>query len=161
MISGACIAVRRNVFEQVGEFSSEYFMYGEDVDLCKRSGYPAGKSIICQRQALSTLAVRAQSCGNRATSQQSVYRNRCKPTSQNSTEAYSIAYRLSRVFMALLRTIVLISFTVLGGNPETKRARSASLRKWWTVFCWSIGIKTREQRSRLEFRTNRTKPQSL
>jgi N-acetylglucosaminyl-diphospho-decaprenol L-rhamnosyltransferase len=142
MISGACIAVRRNVFEQVGEFSSEYFMYGEDVDLCKKIWISGWK--IYYLPSTSIVHLGGQSTKLRESSDFSTI---CLQESMQTYvskfygPAYGIAYRLSRVVMALLRTIALISFTVLGGSPETKRARSASLRKWWTVFCWSIGIK--------------------
>lgn len=34
VISGACLMVKKNVFEKVGLFSPDYFMYSEDVDLC-------------------------------------------------------------------------------------------------------------------------------
>jgi len=37
MISGACLMMRRSVFERIGLFSTEYFMYAEDVDLCYKS----------------------------------------------------------------------------------------------------------------------------
>ena len=33
MISGACMLIKRNVFESVGTFSEDYFMYAEDLDL--------------------------------------------------------------------------------------------------------------------------------
>jgi len=42
-ITGACMMMRREVFEKVGLFSEEYFMYAEDVDLCwkvTRAGFP-------------------------------------------------------------------------------------------------------------------------
>ena len=41
-LSGACLAVTREAFEQIGGFTESYFMYGEDLDLCfklQRSGY--------------------------------------------------------------------------------------------------------------------------
>jgi len=33
-VSGACLMIKRSVFESVEMFSTEYFMYSEDVDLC-------------------------------------------------------------------------------------------------------------------------------
>ncbi|MBU6411805.1 MAG: glycosyltransferase family 2 protein, partial [Verrucomicrobia bacterium] len=34
VISGACLLIRRHAFQQIGGFSTDYFMYSEDVELC-------------------------------------------------------------------------------------------------------------------------------
>ena len=41
MISGACLMIKREVFQQIGRFSEEYFMYTEDADLLLQ-GKPGG-----------------------------------------------------------------------------------------------------------------------
>jgi GT2 family glycosyltransferase len=46
VISGACMLIRREVFEEVGQFSETYFMYAEDLDLCYKVA-SAGYINIC------------------------------------------------------------------------------------------------------------------
>ena len=33
-VSGACLMIKGSIFEEIGMFSSDYFMYSEDIDLC-------------------------------------------------------------------------------------------------------------------------------
>jgi GT2 family glycosyltransferase len=42
-LAGAFMIVRRGVFEEVGGFDEGYFLYGEDVDLCRRLSAAGGE----------------------------------------------------------------------------------------------------------------------
>ncbi|SQG64166.1 putative lipopolysaccharide biosynthesis glycosyltransferase wbbL [Corynebacterium renale] len=46
-LSGSCMLVRWDAFEEVGGFDERYFMYLEDVDLCDRLGRAGWSSVWC------------------------------------------------------------------------------------------------------------------
>lgn len=52
-LSGACLLVRREAFEAVGGFDESYFMFLEDVDLCRRLG-EAGFASVYVPSAVAT-----------------------------------------------------------------------------------------------------------
>lgn len=62
-VSGCGMVVRREVIEDVGVFSPEYFMYYEDLDLCLRVK-KAGWRIVCATGAMMWHAVSASSGGS-------------------------------------------------------------------------------------------------
>ncbi|HWH32901.1 MAG TPA: glycosyltransferase family 2 protein [Egibacteraceae bacterium] len=57
-VSGACLALRREAFDQVGGFDPSYFMFVEDVDLCARL-WEAGWTVVFSPVAEVTHAVGA------------------------------------------------------------------------------------------------------
>lgn len=45
-ISGTCMMIRRQVFEQIGLFDEGFFLYFEEVDFCRRAGEAGWKSYV-------------------------------------------------------------------------------------------------------------------
>ncbi len=52
-LSGSCMLIRREAFDAVGGFDDSYFMYFEDVDLCRRIG-KAGWTMVYAPSAVVT-----------------------------------------------------------------------------------------------------------
>ncbi|MEF3691515.1 MAG: glycosyltransferase family 2 protein [Candidatus Moraniibacteriota bacterium] len=48
-ITGACLFIRKRIFLQLGGFDEKFFLYYEDLDLCKRVREAGGKIIFCPK----------------------------------------------------------------------------------------------------------------
>ena len=46
-ITGACVMLKREVFEEVGLFSEDYFMYAEDIDLSYKIRKAGVQKLLC------------------------------------------------------------------------------------------------------------------
>lgn len=141
MVSGACLMLRRDVFQRVGGFSSDYFMYGEDVDLCRKV-WKAGWRIYYLPTA-SIIHYGGQS-------------TKRKPESSFSTlvmqesmdiymrkfhgRAYAFLYRLTRILSSVIRLGLLVLLRVVPASETTRSYRSAALSKWMTNLRWALGL---------------------
>jgi hypothetical protein len=142
MLSGACIMTKRSVFEEVQMFSSDYFMYCEDADLCykiQKAGYKnyyiptatilhyGGSSSQQSRSQFSNVMMR-----------ESIWRFFLKTKGR----CYGFGYRIAMMFSAICRLtlLTLASFgRLIRGNGSLK---NHSYRKWMAIFGWSLGTQT-------------------
>lgn len=143
-VSGACLMIRRDVFEQVGGFSEEYFLYAEDLDLCYRV-----RQLGCEvRHVPGALVVHL---GGRSARQhpddafaavlqrESVYRFLRKTRGGGYARRYRQALRAS----AALRLLLLAVAQAVPGAGARARL---SARKWWRILRWTSGLEPWSQR---------------
>ena len=132
-VSGACLMVKRFVFDYIGRFSDNYFMYSEDVDLCykiRRAGwkvvYSSGAQII-HHGGKSSLQSKEQSFGT-VMMRESIFIFLKK---YHST-LYAAAYRCAMALASALRLVLLCAAIPVTG--------SVPVRKWIKVLRWSLGL---------------------
>ena len=141
VVSGACMLVRRDLFEEVGGFSTDYFMYSEDVDLCHKVKQAAwrvyyaatatiihhgGKSAASQaKQNFETILLRqSQFCFMR----------------KRRGKFYATAFRATMGVNALARIFVMGAGLLLTVGLCSADSLHAALTKWTKTLRWSIGL---------------------
>ena len=140
-LCGACVMIRRDVFDRIGQFTTEYFMYGEDIDLCYqtrragfRVGYDSGAEIV-HHGGGSSKKKADTGFGDIAT-REAV----CKFLRKTRGPLYAQAYRSAMATAAMLRLIVLgVGFVTPLPRREREYIRFA-LRKWRRILNWSFGF---------------------
>ena len=140
-IAGACIMVKRSIFEKIGFFSEDYFMYAEDLDLCykiKQAGYtnyyipdatvihfgggstqnsPSDFSVVMMRESV------------------------CRFMRKTGGNVYALVYRVSMLISAICRLALLAIVFPLYLFRRGGESWNGSFRKWKAILAWSLGLK--------------------
>jgi GT2 family glycosyltransferase len=139
-ISGACMMIKKEKFNSLGGFSPEYFMYGEDLDICfktRRAGlinYHLGGILIIHHGGGSTQ--KARSDFSVAMMRESVFRFIRK----SGGLSQSAGYRLSMGIAAVIRSALLGAAFPVYLVKNNLTGWRISLRKWLVIFRWAIGL---------------------
>jgi GT2 family glycosyltransferase len=141
VISGACILARRDVFEAVGGFTGQYFMYGEDADLCRkiaRAGhrvYYAPQTSIVHHCGSSSR--QAQNNFSNIMLRESIYRF----LKLNHGKTTAAAYRVAMSVLSVVRLpLILVLLPISRG--KVVRHGAGSLRKWFSILRWGLGLES-------------------
>jgi N-acetylglucosaminyl-diphospho-decaprenol L-rhamnosyltransferase len=140
VISGACMLLRRRVFEQVGMLSEDYFMYAEDIDLnykVKNEGlrnYYVGEATIVHY-------------GGRSSSQQEInnwatimrYRAMRRLFGKTRGRLYGSMFRAAMGCAALGRLILLALAYPFGNIVWKRKSLRVAMQKWKVILKWAIG----------------------
>jgi len=137
-IAGACVMIKRELFERVGGFSTDYFMYAEDIDLCHKTQalglknyYLADATVVhhgggSSQEAPSDFAVILM--------RESILRFLAKTRGRT----HAGLYRIAMLTVAGVRLALLAASRLALARPENAAARLASERKWRAVLKWCL-----------------------
>jgi GT2 family glycosyltransferase len=141
VISGACMLLRRDVFERAGRFTEDYFMYAEDLDLCYKvkalglHNYYVGKAQVIHHGGRSSNLVNVSNW-----SMIMRFKAVHKFCVKRQGSLYGSLFRAAMGTAALLRVIILSLVKPFAGNDSRKQSIKNSTSKWWAVLKWSYGV---------------------
>ncbi len=140
-ISGACMMMKRAVFEGVEGFSTQYFMYTEDIDLCAKVrnagflNYHVAEARVVHHGGGSSKSER--SMFSIIMTKESVRRY----FHSSRGGMYALLYRVVMAFTAVMR-LALLGLVALPMLVRSGGARRLwyGLRKWAAILRWSLGF---------------------
>ena len=141
VISGACMLVKRSVFEQIGLFSEDYFMYADDIDLCWKAiqgglaNYYVGKATIIHYGGGSS---QQQEINNWATIMK--FRSVEKFCAKRRGRWYAHLFRVAMGIAAVARLLLITALLGCRGNSAKGAITRAALCKWTAILKWSLGL---------------------
>jgi GT2 family glycosyltransferase len=140
-ISGACLMIRRSVFEKVGLFSTDYFMYSEDVDLCYKIRNSGWKNYY-----LPTAVVVHHGGGSTAKTKVSAFSNvmllesRWRFFIKNRSVGYGRLYQTSIMAVSLLRIFMAMLLRRVRTMSTQATTWEAAFQKWNARLRWTLGL---------------------
>ena len=146
VVSGACIMIKKDVFEEIDMFSTDYFMYSEDLDLCykiQQSGYKSfyiSNASVVHHGGGST-RFNNKNEFNIVLMRESVF----KFLEKNRGTLNALLYKFSMALVSISRLLlisILIPIALLFGCNTLHPV----FNKWKKVLKWSLGFEkwTRE-----------------
>ena len=139
-ISGACMLCRRHVVEGLGGFSTDYFMYVEDMDLCLRITRAGWKIYYVPEATIvhhgSGSSARRESNFSNIVLRASLVRF----FKIHYGHLYAGVYRTGLVVASLVRILLLAASLPIFSARRGFNAAVQPLSKWWRIFLWSSGL---------------------
>jgi hypothetical protein len=147
VIPGACMLLRRKVFEQAGRYSEEYFMYAEDIDL----NHKIAKLGLTNYYVGSTSIIHY---GGRSSSKQRLshwatimkYKAMVLYFRKTRGGVYEWLFRAAIATVAVFRIGLLTAMLPFANILWDKESLRFSFNKWKAVLKWAFGDFSTENR---------------
>jgi len=140
-VSGACMMIQREVFNLVRGFSTDYFMYAEDLDLCYKihmaghTNYYVVDAEIIHYGGGSTQHKRSRF------SEVMIPESTSRLLKKIHNNSYSFGYRIALSISAVFRLLLLtLCFPVSLIKLITHEWWSTAINKWFVILRWGLGL---------------------
>jgi len=140
-ISGACLMIKRSVFEAVGMFSTDYFMYSEDIDLCFKVWKAGWKTYyVPTANVIHHGGVSSSQSSVNTFSSVMMLESRWRFFRKTKPPIYCKIYRLAMFSSSLIRIgLLLLSWPIMRLRRENSSIEFA-LKKWGARLRWTLGL---------------------
>jgi GT2 family glycosyltransferase len=139
-LSGACMFIKPEVFTAVGGFSEEYFMYSEDVDLCRRIQKAGFRVVYCPNAEIvhhggGSTQGKTPGLFSTVMMREALYRY----FTVHRSRAYARLYRCLMFTASILRLAAVVTAAPLFLVSGKGGALVPALKKWWYIAGWATG----------------------
>ena len=140
VVSGACLMIKRSAFETVKMFSTDYFMYSEDIDLCfkvQEAGwktYYVPMAVIVHHGGVSS-----SQTGESAFSNVMMFESRMRFFRKTRSRWYCWLYRTAMFFTSMIRIGLLLLVWPIYGLQGRGASIGNLMKKWTARFLWTLG----------------------
>ena len=140
-VSGACLMIKRSIFEDVGMFSTTYFMYSEDIDLCFKTklrglkNYYIPFALVVHHGGVSTAESRINTFSSIM-----LVESRWRFFLQQRSQGYGLLYRGSIIIGSCVRLVIAIIMRHLGSTVNKQGRQQGIIQKWKARLKWAIGL---------------------
>jgi GT2 family glycosyltransferase len=141
-VSGACMMMRRSIFNQVQGFSRDYFMYAEDLDLCYKvqsvgfTNYYLSEAEIIHHGGGSTQHKRSRF------SLVMIPESLSRLLRKMRVSSYIFFYRSALSMAAVIRLFLLLFLLPFALLKNKKNEWRSTFFKWFVILRWGIGLET-------------------
>ena len=155
-LCGACIVIKKEVFEKIGGFDESYLFYGEDIDLCYRVKRNGGKIYYCSEAEIIHY-------GRGSTEKSNEDRKLYEAISFYSTKHYFrlnggfvryMAFNIIAAVASLFRIMVILFIGILFRFSEKTEYSRSNIRKYWWIFLLAAGLMKFEKFNKLFVQAN-------
>ena len=140
VVSGACLMIKKDIFKKVRGFSTEYFLYSEEMDLCRKVADSGWK--VCRAGDARVIHLGGQSTKKRGSAfshvvmRESVF----KLLQKFRGTAYAQAYRTALFLSAAARLAVLVPLRIVAVRSHDRERILYAQEKWRRIASWCLAL---------------------